>query len=44
MFDLAAGWETQVWFNQNNFIFLMNNNAPGNLSLQGFTLKAGFAF
>jgi len=44
MFNLAAGWETQVWFNQNNMIFLMNNNAPGNLSFQGFTLEAGFAF
>ncbi len=44
MLTLAAGWETQVWFNQNNFIYLMNNNAPGNLSFQGFTLKAGFAF
>jgi hypothetical protein len=44
MVDLALGWETQVWFNQNNLIFLMNNNAPGNLSFQGFTLKVGFAF
>jgi hypothetical protein len=44
MFSLVAGWETQVWFNQNNFIFLMANNAPGNLAFQGFTLKAGFAF
>ncbi len=44
MFSLAAGWEDQVWWNQNNFIYLMNNNAPGNLSFQGFTLKAGFAF
>jgi hypothetical protein len=44
MFSLAAGWEDQVWFNQNNMIFLMANDAPGNLSFQGFTLKAGFAF
>jgi hypothetical protein len=44
MFQLEAGWETQVWFNQNNMIFLMDNNAPGNLSFQGFTLKAGFGF
>jgi hypothetical protein len=44
MFSLAVGWENQVWFNQNNMIFLMNNGAPGNLSLQGFTLRAEFAF
>ncbi len=44
MFSLAAGWEDQIWFNQNNFFFLMNNNAPGNLSFQGFTLRAEFAF
>jgi len=44
MFSLAAGWEDQIWFNQNNMIFLMNNNAPGNLSFQGFTLRAEFAF
>ena len=43
-FILSAGWETQVWFNQNNFIYLMNSNAPGNLSFQGFTLEAGFGF
>jgi len=44
MLYLSAGWEDQVWFNQNNMIFLMNNNAPGNLSFQGFTLKVGFGF
>ncbi len=44
LFTLAAGWEDQIWWNQNNFIYLMNNDAPGNLSFQGFTLKAGFAF
>jgi hypothetical protein len=42
--QIAAGWENQVWFNQNNFIFLMNNKAPGNLSLQGFTLSVELAF
>ena len=44
MFTLAAGWEDQVWWGQNNFIYLMENNEPGTLSFQGFTLKAGFAF
>jgi hypothetical protein len=44
MLSLAAGWETQVWLNQNNFIYLMNNNAPGNLSFQGFTLEVAFGF
>jgi hypothetical protein len=44
MLSLAAGWEDQIWFNQNNMIFLMNNNAPGNLAFQGFTLRAEFAF
>ncbi len=44
MLSLAAGWETQVWLNQNNFIYLMNNNAPGNLSFQGFTLELAFGF
>ncbi|MGC2596330.1 MAG: Lpg1974 family pore-forming outer membrane protein [Rhabdochlamydiaceae bacterium] len=42
--EIAAGWENQIWFNQNNFIYLMNTNAPGNLSLEGFTLSAGLAF
>jgi hypothetical protein len=44
MLQLAVGWEDQVWFNQNQFIFVENTNAPGNLAFQGLTVRAEFAF
>ena len=44
MFMLQAGWEEQIWFGQNQFVFLSNNNSGGDLSFQGLTIKAGFYF
>ena len=41
MLELRAGWEEQVWFNTNQ---LQDASSRGNLTLQGFTLKAGFHF
>ncbi len=41
MLELKAGWEEQVWFNTNQF---QSASAQGNLTLQGFTMKAGFHF
>jgi hypothetical protein len=42
---LEAGWETQVWFDQAAFAFLNNASShPGNLSMQGLTIKTGFWF
>ncbi len=41
MLELKAGWEEQVWFNTNRFMDAMST---GNLTLQGFTFKAGFHF
>ncbi len=43
MFMLQAGWEQQVWFNQNQFI-LMPTASSANLNFEGLTLKAGFYF
>ena len=43
MFMMEAGWESQVWFGQNAFLN-PGNQTPGNLSLQGLTIKAGFYF
>jgi len=43
MFQLELGWENQIWFDQNQFI-TVETLMPGNLSLQGLTLKALFAF
>jgi hypothetical protein len=40
MLELKAGWEEQVWFNTNQF----QSAGEGNLTLQGFTFKAGFHF
>lgn len=39
-FRVEAGWENQLWFNQNNFY----GTNGGNLSLQGFTLNFRFDF
>ncbi len=43
MFMMQAGWEQQVWFNQNQFL-IPSNEGSSNLSLEGLTLKAGFYF
>lgn len=43
MFSLKAGWEEQIWVNYNHLLNFPNN-ASGNLSLQGLTIQAGFAF
>ena len=42
-FLLQAGWEEQVWFNENQFANLTNDRG-GNMTLQGLTIKAGFSF
>jgi hypothetical protein len=44
MFQFQAGWENQVWFNQNQFIFFPNNAGSSDLSFQGLTVKAAFYF
>ncbi|MCX6989334.1 MAG: Lpg1974 family pore-forming outer membrane protein [Chlamydiae bacterium] len=41
MVELKAGWEEQIWFNTNRFLDAFST---GNLTLEGFTLKAGFHF
>jgi hypothetical protein len=41
LFQVSAGWEEQVWLDFNHFINTFRN---GNLSLQGLTVKVGFAF
>jgi hypothetical protein len=43
MFQFQAGWEEQIWFNQNQFIFFPNAGSS-DLSFQGLTLKAAFYF
>jgi hypothetical protein len=40
---LQAGWETQMWFDQGQFIRFTANDV-GNLSMQGLTIKTGFWF
>lgn len=44
MYMLQAGWETQVWFNQGQFVSFNSLPTPGNLSMQGLTIKTGFWF
>jgi hypothetical protein len=41
LFQISAGWEEQIWLGFNNFV---DFNRTGNLSVQGLTVKAGFAF
>jgi hypothetical protein len=41
MLELKAGWEHQIWFGTNQFQY---SSTQGNLTLQGFTFKAGFHF
>ena len=42
-FYLQAGWEEQIWFNQNQF-YDMADNVTGNMSMQGLSVKAGLMF
>jgi hypothetical protein len=41
-FRAEAGWENQLWFNQNQFLY--GYDPYGDLSLQGFTLTFQFDF
>ncbi len=41
--SLQAGWENQVWFNQNRYI-TMGDDHSGDLTMQGLTLKGRFGF
>ena len=43
MFTIQAGWEEQIWFNQNQFIF-MPNAAANDLNFEGLQLKVAFNF
>lgn len=43
-FRLQAGWEEQVFFNQNQFILINSPNSYGNLALQGLTIEARLDF
>jgi len=42
-FYLQAGWEEQIWFNQNQFLDTINTRT-GDLTFQGLTVKAGLMF
>ncbi len=42
-FMIQAGWEEQIWFNENQFSNL-SNGPTGNLTLEGLTVKTGFSF
>jgi len=42
-FYLQAGWEEQIWFNQNQFLDTVDTRT-GNLTFQGLTVKAGLMF
>jgi hypothetical protein len=43
-FYAKAGWEEQIWLDYNHNNITAQDNNTGNLSLQGLTVKAGFAF
>ena len=43
MFMIEAGWEQQLWQDQNQFIFFPTG-ATGDQTFQGLTVKAGFYF
>jgi hypothetical protein len=43
LFMLQAGWEEQIWFNENQ-LFSPFTTSSQNLTLQGLTIKAGFEF
>lgn len=43
-FYIQAGWEEQIWFNQNQLYTLGRDASGGNLTFQGLTVKAGLLF
>ncbi len=43
LFQLQAGWEEQIWFNQNQFINF-SNSSTSDLNFEGLTIKAAFYF
>lgn len=43
LFKLQAGWEEQIWFNQNRFFFIADEGSK-DLTLQGLTAEVGFDF
>ena len=43
-FLLQAGWEQQIWFNQVRMNTYVSNYSQGDLSIQGFNLRARFYF
>ena len=42
-FFLQAGWEEQIWFNQNQYLDSRDTRS-GNLTLHGLSIKAGLMF
>jgi len=42
-FYIQAGWEEQIWFNQNQFLDTVDTRT-GNLTFQGLTVKTGIMF
>ena len=44
LLTLKAGWEEQVWLNYNQNLPCSASNISGSLTLQGLTVKVGFAF
>ncbi len=42
-FYLQAGWEEQIWFNQNQFLDSRDTRS-GNLTMHGLSVKAGLMF
>lgn len=42
-FYLQAGWEEQIWFNQNQFLDTRDTRT-GNLTMHGLSVKAGLMF
>lgn len=43
-FSIAAAYEQQVWLSQGNYIYLIDYNGGGDLSLHGLTVKFRFDF
>ena len=43
LFIMQAGWEQQIWFDQNQFFRAMSTDSE-NLTFEGLTAKIGFAF
>lgn len=43
LFFVQAGWEEQIWFDQNQFL-QVGQNVPSNLNFQGFNFKTGIYF